>query len=78
VIGPGTSSWQAPGDGGCGERETAKKRKEEDSAAEGGRRSYRRRQLPRRGSGTGSRLRIDIIVAAIDELPCRVPGVDLR
>jgi hypothetical protein len=35
VIGPGNSSWQALGDGGCGERETAKKRKEEESAAEG-------------------------------------------
>jgi hypothetical protein len=78
VIGPGNSSWQAPGDGGCGERETAKKRKEEELAAEGERRIYRRRRLPRRGSGKVSRLRVDIIVAAVDELLCRASEVDFE
>jgi hypothetical protein len=51
-------------------------KKEEESAAEG-EETYRRRRLPRRGSGKGSCLWTDIIVDTVDELPRRVPEVGL-
>jgi hypothetical protein len=58
------------------ERSRDEEKKEEESAAEG-EGTYRRRRLPRRGSGKGSCLWTDIIVDAVDGHPRRVPEVGL-